>query len=728
MPIIYYENNKIFHLYNEQMSYVMQIVKDNYLAHLYYGKRIDLIEGEFELELRERVAFSPTPDISDLTFSLDHLPQEYPGFGTSDFRTPAFEITDNGGDFVADFRVVDYKIFSGKTPLTGLPGVIGANEELTSLEIVMEDALTKVQVVLSYTIFNHLSVLSRSTKFVNNGINPITLRKVASFSFDLPTSDFDFIHLYGGWGKERHIERTKLINGIQAVESKRGVSSHQHNPFIALAAPDCTEDSGHVYGASLVYSGSFKGLVEVDQFETARVMMGINDFQFSWKLTPGATFQSPECILVFSDQGLGKMSRTYHDLYRNHLVKSTFKDKERPVLINNWEATYFDFTSEKLVEIAKAGKKLGMEQFVLDDGWFGKRDNDDSSLGDWFVDERKIPEGMKALSEEITNLGIGFGLWVEPEMVSPNSELYQKHPDWCVHIQNRPRTEARQQLVLDLSRTEVQDYIIGFMDKLLSENKINYVKWDMNRPLTEMGSACLASEQKGELQHRYVLGLYRVLDTITKKHPHVLFESCSGGGGRFDPGMFQYMPQAWTSDDSDAVERLKIQYGTSLVYPLIFMGAHVSDVPNHQVFRSPLMKMRGDVAYFGNLGYEIDLTAIDDETALAIEQQVTYYKEIRHILHHGDFYRIVNPFTTDACAWMMVSKNQNKAVLGYYQPLVKPNAQIVKMMCKGLEPKATYLVKETNKQYKGSYLMEVGLVIPTIKGDYNSYIFTLKQV
>ncbi len=705
----------------------MKIVKDGALAHLYYGKRIDLIDGHFDLELRERVAFSPTPDIHDLTFSLDHLPQEYPSFGTSDFRSPAVETTDYNGDAVINLQVIHHKIFNGKKDLTGLPSTYGTDSDVTSLEITLEDSLTQLQVVLSYSLFNNYNAITRHVQFLNNGSASITLEKVASMSIDFPEANYDLLHLYGGWGKERHIQRQNLLHGIQSIESKRGVSSHQHNPFLALTSQDCQEETGSAYGFSLVYSGSFQGLIEVDQFETTRLMMGINPFQFRWTLNPQDTFQSPECVLVFSSKGLGDMSRTYHDLYRNHLVTSTHKHKERPILINNWEATYFDFTSEKLMEIALAGRELGMEQFVLDDGWFGQRNSDDCSLGDWFVNDDKIPEGMAILSQKITDLGMGFGLWVEPEMVSPNSQLYKSHPDWCIHIKNRPRTQGRQQLVLDLSRPDVQNFIIDFMDRLLTDYQINYIKWDMNRPLTEMGSALLPNDRKGELQHRYVLGLYHVLDTITSKHTDVLFESCSGGGGRFDPGMFYYMPQAWTSDDSDAVERLKIQYGTSLVYPPLFMGAHVSDVPNHQVFRSPHMKMRGDVAAFGNLGYELDLTTLDIETAEEIKAQIRYYKSIRHIVHTGDFYRIQSPFDTDACSWSIVSKDKKQAILGYYQPLGKPNAAIVRVKCKGLSSSATYYVQEMNKSYIGSYLLEVGLTLPAFHGDYNSHIFTLTQ-
>ncbi|MFV0344265.1 MAG: alpha-galactosidase [Anaerocolumna sp.] len=703
------------------------MVKENYLAHGYFGKRIDLVNGQFNIERRERVAFSPTPDITDLTFSLDHLPQEYPSFGTSDFRTPAFEVTDSNGNSVSDMRYVEHNIYAGKNSLDGLPSCFDYENQTTTLDIILVDKYSGLKMILSYTVFNSLDVITRNVRFINEGDTDIYLNKVSSLSIDFPTNEYELIHLYGAWGKERHIERNKLLNGIQCFESKRGVSSHQHSPFLALVDTEATEDTGAVYGFNLVYSGNFQGLVEVDQFQTARLMLGINSFQFKWNLNVGESFQSPECVMVYSNNGLGQMSRTFHDLYRNNLVRSTFKDLPRPVVINNWEATYFDFHSEKLLEIAEKGKELGMEQFVLDDGWFGKRNDDTSSLGDWKVNTDKIPEGLKALSEKITNLGMGFGLWVEPEMISPKSKLYEAHPDWCIHVEDRPRTEARQQLVLDLSRKEVQDYIIQFMDELLTENKINYIKWDMNRPLTEIGSPSLNKNNKGELCHKYILGLYRVLEYITTKHSNVLFESCSGGGGRFDPGMFYYMPQAWTSDNSDAVERLKIQYGTSYMFPLIFMEAHISAVPNHQVFRSPKMKMRGDVAFFGNLGYEIDLTDLSKEDQLQIKEQTTNYKKIRSLMHFGDFYRLLNPFENISCAWSVVSKNKEEVIVGYYQTLVQPNDKIKYLKLKGLKKEAVYEVNELDISYTGSYLMEVGLVVPLIRGDYFSCLWTLSQ-
>lgn len=728
MNIQYYEKTKVFHLSTDKISYIIGIVNDGYLAHLYYGSKIELIDGEFSLNLRERTSFSPTPIPDDTSFSFDHLPQEYPGFGNSDFREPAFAVSDNNGDHVLDLKYDSHIIYNRKKELEGLPSSFSKANESMTLEVTLIDEITNLNVILIYTIFASQSVLTRSVKYHNQGEHNISLSKVSSMSLDFSTSDFELIHLHGGWGKERNIERRQLSHGIFSVESKRGVSSHQHSPFIGLLGENCTEQRGEVYGFSLIYSGSFKAQIEVDQFETTRLMLGINDFNFCWQLQVQATFQSPECVLVYSNQGLNGMSQQFHKFVSKHIITSQFKNKLRPIVINNWEATYFDFTSNKLIEIAKVAKDLGIEQFVLDDGWFGKRDNDTCSLGDWTPDLHKIPEGLNKLSEEINDIGLGFGLWVEPEMVSPNSDLFRNHPEWCVQIEGRAKTQARHQLVLDLSQLDVQAYIINFMDKLLTENNINYIKWDMNRPLTEMSSIALKTNQKGEFQHRYVLGLYRVLAEIVGRHPNVLFESCSGGGGRFDLGMFYYMPQAWTSDNSDAVERLKIQYSTSLVYPPILMGAQVSAAPNHQVGRFTSLKMRGDVASFGNFGYSLDLTKLRADELTEIRQQVINYKANRQLISFGNFYRIQSPFQGNSCSWIVVADNKKIAILAYYQILNKPNAEIAYAKFKYLDPNFIYFVKEINKSFTGSYLMNVGLLVPELKGDFESFIYTIEVI
>jgi alpha-galactosidase len=533
--------------------------------------------------------------------------------------------------------------------------------------------------------------------------------------------------LSGAWVRERHMERRALAPGMQGVESRRGASSHNDNPFIALLSKGADEDHGDVYGFNLVYSGSFTAQAEVEQYGTTRVTMGINPFNFSWLLEPGQQFQTPEAVMVYSSAGLGAMSRTYHRLYRTRLCRGKFRDAARPVLVNNWEATYFDFNAEKIESIAEAGRELGIELFVLDDGWFGKRDSDNSSLGDWIVDSSKLPSGLEDLAQRVRKLGLQFGLWFEPEMISPDSDLYRKHPDWCLHVPDRRRTEGRQQLVLDFSREDVCDAIAEMVTKILNSAPITYVKWDMNRNMTEIGSALLPPERQKETAHRYMLGLYRVLDRITAQFPHILFESCSGGGGRFDPGMLYYMPQTWTSDNSDAVSRLKIQYGTSIVYPTSSMGAHVSAVPNHQVGRITSLEMRGHVAMSGNFGYELDLTKFSERENEIVKAQVALYKDIRHLVQFGDFYRLLSPFEGNETAWMIVSEDQSEAAVFFFKVLAEPNEAIKRLRLKGLDPEADYRLVDDGQTYGGDYLMYAGVPIPLLHGDFQSKMWRLEK-
>lgn len=531
-------------------------------------------------------------------------------------------------------------------------------------------------------------------------------------------------------GNERNVLRRPLTMGLQAVDSKRGSSSHQHNPFMALVRKGADEDQGEVYGFSLVYSGSFLANVEVDQYRTTRVTMGLNPFDFSWLLQPGASFQTPEAVMVYSSEGLGGMSRTYHRLYRTRLARGEYRDQERPVLINNWEATYFDFNADKIESIARKGKELGIELFVLDDGWFGKRDDDNSSLGDWFVHREKLPGGLRDLAERVTGLDMRFGLWVEPEMVSEDSDLYRAHPDWCLHVPDRRRSAGRNQLILDYSRDDVCDAIIGMLSEVFTSAPITYVKWDMNRNMTEIGSALLPPERQRETAHRYMLGLYRVLETLVTAFPHILFESCSGGGGRFDPGMLHYMPQTWTSDNTDAVSRLKIQYGTSIVYPVSSIGAHVSAVPNHQVHRTTPLETRGHVAFAGNFGYELDLTAFTEEEDAVVRGQVAYYKEIRPLVQFGDFYRLLSPFEGNETAWMFVSPDRSEAFAAYYKVLAEPNAGYRSIRLKGLNPEADYRIAGLDGAVGGDELMRAGLAVPQelLFGDFQSQVWRIRKV
>lgn len=727
MAIVFHPANKTFHLQANDTSYVMQIVRSGYLAHLYWGKKIRHYRESNPLQFFDR-GFSPNPDPSDRTFSLDTLPQEYPAYGNTDFRTPAYQVQLENGSTISDLRYKTHRIYKGKPKLEGLPATYVENEnEAETLEIILEDHVTGLHVTLFYTVYERWNVITRSVRFDNNGSERIKLLRALSMNVDFRDDHFDFLHLFGAHCRERYIERKPLFVGTQSVESRRGASSHQQNPFIALLRKNANEDEGIVYAFNFVYSGNFLAQVEVDQFHTTRVSMGINPFDFTWLLEPGESFQTPEVVMVYSDKGLNGMSQTYHQLYRTRLARGVYRDRERPILINNWEATYFDFNEEKILHIAKTAAELGIELFVLDDGWFGKRDNDRSSLGDWFVNKQKLPNGLEGLAKNINQMGMQFGLWVEPEMVSVDSELYRKHPDWCIHVPNRPRSEGRNQLVLDYSRKEVCDYIIQVISDVLASAPISYVKWDMNRHMTEIGSVALPPERQRETAHRYMLGLYRVMEEITSRFPHILFESCSGGGGRFDPGMLYYMPQTWTSDNTDAVSRLKIQYGTSLVYPISAMGAHVSAVPNHQVHRITSLEMRGHVAMSGNFGYELDLTKLSEEEKSMIKQQVAFYKDIRRLVQFGTFYRILSPFEGNETAWMFVSEDKSEAFVAYFRVLAEANAPLSFLRLKGLDPNKNYEIIGSGEVYGGDELMYVGLNVPERRGDFISVIWHLKE-
>ncbi|WP_339169178.1 alpha-galactosidase [Paenibacillus sp. FSL H7-0943] len=729
MGIYYDDNRKVFHLQSEKSSYIIEMIKGVIPAHVYWGPKLAGREFQHPLNLVERCSFSPTYLQEDKNISLDTLPSEFPSYGNGDFREPALEVHLVDGTTVTDFRYKSYTINKGKPALKNLPATyVESDEEAETLEIILQDDKTGLIAALSYTVFNDQDVITRSVRIENLGKDNLVLKRVLSANVDFHDSDYDMLQLSGTWTRERHIHKRPLVPGIQRIDSKRGSSSHQQNPFMALLAKDATEDHGEVYGFSLVYSGSFLAQAEVDQYGISRVGIGIQPFNFQWLLEPGESFQAPEAVLVRSSEGLGGLSRTYHRLYRTRLCRGEFRDSKRPILINNWEATYFNFNADKIKEIAKAGKELGLELFVLDDGWFGKRDNDDSSLGDWVEDRRKLPEGLGKLGEDITAMGMEFGLWFEPEMVSPESDLYREHPDWCLHVPGHKSSLARQQLVLDLSRKDVCDYIVESVSSVLSSAPITYVKWDMNRNMTEIGSALLPAERQRETAHRYILGLYDVLERIVSRFPHILFESCSGGGGRFDPGMLYYMPQTWTSDDTDAVERLKIQYGTSMVYPASSMGAHVSAVPNHQVHRITPLETRGHVAMSGNFGYELDLTKLTEAEREDIRKQVSEYKELRMLIQYGDFYRLLSPFEGNETAWMFVSADKKEAFATYFQVLAGPNPPLRRLRLKGLDPAKSYKLEFNGGVYRGDELMHFGLTLPQLEGDFRSLLFVLREV
>jgi alpha-galactosidase len=727
MAIHYQSDDQIFHLQSKQTSYVFQLVK-GFPVHVYWGRAIRGDQLARIVQYRERASFSPTPFLEDPTISLDVIPLEYPAYGSGDFRHPAYQIQLPNGTTITEAIYKQHRILSGKPKLEGLPATYVEQEtEADTLELQLFDPHTGLSIILTYTIFNELNAITRSVRFVNEGTHHLNMTRALSMSVDFHSADYDILHLSGAWARERGIERRALASGMQAIESRRGSSSHQQNPFVALLSKDANEDHGEVFGFSFVYSGSFVAQAEVDQFRTTRVSMGINPFDFNWLLQPGESFQTPEVVMVYSPTGIGSMSRTYHRLYRTRLCRGQFRDRTRPVLVNNWEATYFDFTADKIEDIAKAGKELGIELFVLDDGWFGSRNSDNSSLGDWVVDREKLPNGLEDLVQRVHSLDMQFGLWFEPEMVSPDSELYRQHPDWCLHVPDYRRTQGRQQLILDLSRADVREAIYKMISTILKSAPITYVKWDMNRNMTEIGSALLPAARQRETAHRYMLGLYAVLEQITTEFPHILFESCSGGGGRFDPGMLYYMPQTWTSDNSDAVSRLKIQYGTSIVYPTSSMGAHISAVPNHQVHRMTSLDMRGHVAMSGNFGYELDLTKFTDDEKHIVKQQIVLYKEIRQLVQFGDFYRLLSPFEGNETAWMIVSQDRSEAVVAYFRVLAEPNEPLTRLKLKGLDVNYNYLLVEEDDTYPGDHLMYAGIAVPRLKGDFQSLIWRLKS-
>ena len=573
----------------------------------------------------------------------------------------------------------------------------------------LQDELTEVEVQLFYTIFADWPVIARSSKVINQGREACYLESLASLSLDLPDADYNWLQLSGAWARERHIKERPLQQGIQSIESTRGISSPHHNPFVALKRPETTEFSGPVLGTALVYSGNFLIQAEVDTYDVTRLQLGINPFGFEWKLAPGQSFTSPEALLVYSERGLNGMSQVFHQLFRRRLARGYWRERARPVLINNWEATYFDFSENQLLELAEKAQAVGVELFVLDDGWFGQRTNDRAGLGDWFANPERLPRGLGSLAGRIHGLGMQFGLWFEPEMVNKDSQLYRTHPDWLLAVPDRQPHHGRNQFVLDYSRPEVVDEIFERLSAIIEEAQLDYIKWDMNRPLTDVFSDAWPADQQGEIFHRYVLGVYDLYERLISRYPSLLFESCSSGGGRFDPGMLYYAPQAWTSDDSDAIERLKIQYGTSLLYPLSSMGAHVSIVPNHQTNRLTPLKTRGNVAFFGSFGYELDLNQLSPEELAEVRKQIAFYKRHRELIHNGTFYRLQSPFKGDGqTAWMVVSQDQNSALLGTFKALNQVNRSHQRLQLKGLAADKVYRLE--GRAYTGAELMRVGLV------------------
>ncbi len=714
--IIYDKELKLLHLQTPHSSYVMKIYGDYILEHTYWGKRLENLKGLFGNK-----AGAPNFSVCDGAYArleknrliaTDNYPQEYSFFGSCDFRKAAFHAQYEYGSRITKMKYVSHKIYKGKPKLNGLPATyVECDEEADTLEITMHDELTGLTLLYRYTVFRDYDAICRNVEVVNEGNQIVNLKSVMSCQVDFEEDEFDFINLSGAWARERHIERRSLHTGTTKIESLRGSSSHHNSPFFALTDHNADENKGNVYGFSFVYSGNFEAGVQVDTFGQTRAFMGINSFDFNWRLEPGECFTAPEVVMVYSANGIGEMSRTYHKLYQRRLARGVWRDKERPILINNWEATYFNFDEEKIVRIAECAKKAGIEMLVLDDGWFGVRNTDNCSLGDWYVNKEKLPNGIEGLAKQINELGMLFGLWFEPEMISPDSDLYRKHSDWCLHVEGRKRSEGRKQLILDLSREEVQDYIISFMTEHLNSAPIAYIKWDMNRNMSCVGSAKLPPERQAEVYHRYILGLYKILETLVNRFPEVLFEGCSGGGGRFDAGQMHYFNQYWTSDDTDAVERMYIQHGTSLVMPSAFMGAHVSAVPNHQVNRTTSLETRGYVAMNGQFGYELDVTKMSEEELAEISQQIEEYKKVREIIHHGEMYRTHSPFESNHAGWMYVLEDKSKAVMFFFTIQKRPNQIEHRIKAVGLDGNAFYRLKGTEEVFSGDVLMNYGIYV-----------------
>lgn len=740
MPIIYNEKTREFHLYNQEISYIIKILDNDQPGQLYYGKRLTHREDFshlFEYAMRD---MSPYAFEENSTFSLENIKQEYPTFGCGDMRFPAYEIERENGSHVVEFVYKEHKIYNGKPKLEGLPATyVESDDEAQTLELVLEDTSINTRIVLLYTIYEAFPVIARSVRFECDSDEKITLLSVMSACVDLPDKDYEMIDLAGVWARERHVRRHKLDYGIQSIYSMRGCSSYQFNPFLALARENADEFQGQVYGFSLVYSGNFLAQTEVDNYDTARVLMGIHPNGFKWTLGKGESFQTPEMVMVYSKAGLNGMSQTFHKLYRTRLARGTWRDKVRPILINSWEAFYFDFDAPKLLGLADAAADLGMELFVLDDGWFGKRDDSTSSLGDWYPNEEKLKGTLKELAEKINAKGLKFGLWIEPEMTNKDSDLYRAHPDWLLAEQGKRICHSRTQYVLDFSKKEVREYIGDMLENLLAEVPVSYIKWDMNRTFSEVFSNGNDREYQGKVCHKYILGVYELYERLTSRFPHVLFESCASGGARFDPGMLYYAPQGWTSDDTDAIERLKIQYGTSMVYPVSCMGSHVSASPNHQTNRVTPIETRADVAYFGTFGYELDLLKLGEEDKAEIRRQIAFMKEKRDLIQKGTFYRLKSPFEGNETAWMIVSEDQKKALVGYYRVMQPVNVGFKRLKLKGLKEDTCYKVSGYDYDCYGDELMQVGMILSDSasgvwkkgvndKGDFQAEVFEIVAV
>lgn len=730
MAIIMNQAEQVFTLQTKRTTYQMKAGDYGILLHLYYGARVEDCTMDYLLH-RKDVGFSGNPYEAgeDRTFSLDTLPQEFPSYGVGDYRNNCVGVCQADGTRAADFRYVSWEIREGAHKIPGLPCLFDEDETAETLVIFLEDAASSLKLELYYVVFADRDVIARSARITNGGKEAVRLEKMMSACLELPNGSWEAIHFHGRHAMERRLERLPLMHGTMEVGSRRGTSSHQHNPGVILCSPDATEEHGGCYGLSLIYSGNFSMEIEMDQMDSVRAVCGINPEFFEYRLEPGETFDTPQLMMTYSGSGLGRMSANFHSIIRHNLCRGKYKFARRPVLINNWEATYFDFNEEKILSIARQASELGIEMLVLDDGWFGSRDSDNAGLGDWFVNTDKLKGGLTDLVTGINGLGMKFGIWIEPEMVNEDSRLYREHPDWALTIPGRKPCRSRNQLVLDMSRSEVRDYVFDSIAAVLKSANVEYVKWDMNRSICDVYSAVLPKERQGEVYHRYVLGIYDLMERFTSSFPNILFEGCSGGGGRFDPAILYYSPQIWCSDDTDGIERLEIQYGTSFFYPISAVGSHVSAIPNHQTGRRTPLATRGVVAMAGSFGYEMDLNLLTEDEKEAVKAQVEDYKKYYDLIHNGDYYRLASPQGDSGfTAWQFVSGDKTRTLLNLVITHVRANAPDLWFKLRGLDPEKRYRLEEDGRIYSGSALMNAGISIPMIMGDYPAVQMVLTEV
>ena len=722
MGIIYCEKDRIFTLQTKNTTYQMQVDRYGFLLHLYYGKKTDTCMDYLLTYYDRGFSGNPYDAGEDRTYSMDTLPQEFPCYGNGDFRSTAFAVENADGSMSCDLRYKSHTIRDGKYNLEGLPAVYASDKEAQTLEILMEDPVTGVKVVLLYGVLPAQDIITRSVSVKNESSGKIYLNKIESASLDFLYGDYELLTFYGRHAMERNVQRVPVVHGTQKIGSVRGTSSHQYNPMMILAEKETTEDKGNCYAMSFVYSGCFQGEVLKDQLNQTRMMLGLQEEAFRYPLETGEMFQAPEVILSYSSEGMNRLSQNLHHCIRQHICRGKYKEEIRPILINSWEAAYFDFTGDTIYELAKAAKEVNIDMLVMDDGWFGKRDDDNSGLGDWFVNEKKLGGTLGNLIKRINDLGVKFGIWIEPEMVSEDSDLYRKHPDWALTVPGRNPVRSRNQLVLDFSRKEVVDEIYDQICKVLDQGNIEYVKWYMNRSLMDVYSS--VTRDQGRVLHDYVLGLYDFLERLVQRYPNLLIEGCSGGGGRFDAGMMYYTPQIWCSDNTDAIDRLRIQYGTSFGYPVSVVGSHVSAVPNHQTGRKTPLHTRGVVAMSGTFGYELNLMKLSEEEKQEIREQIAEYKSYAPIIQNGLYYRLSDPTTEEICAWEFVhtdEKEQSKVLLNIVMQVIHGNMTVNYVKLQGLEEMAVYREEKSGKRYTGAALMYGGMPLPIEPGEYQAY-------